>query len=156
MINVEVPGRKAISLVGVLFDMNGTLTVDGVLGDEERRLLTQLGERLRVYVLTADTFGTAANVFAGLPLELRKLTSNCGHLEKKAFLAGLGSGVHAAVGNGFNDHLMLREAALGVCVLGQEGAHPQTLNNADLVVPSAIDAIKLFLNPRRIVAGLRL
>ncbi|MBW1645001.1 MAG: ATPase P [Deltaproteobacteria bacterium] len=155
MITVEIPGRAAVELAGVVFDMNGTLTIDGVLGEPERQLLRRLGERLAVYVLTADTFGTAAGVFAGLPLELHKLTTACGHLEKRAFLAGLGADRHAAVGNGFNDHLLLRAAAVGVCVLGREGAHPLTLGNADLVVPSTAAAIELFLDPRRLVAGLR-
>ncbi|MBN2333387.1 MAG: hypothetical protein JXO49_05060 [Deltaproteobacteria bacterium] len=155
MIKVAIPGRREISLAGVVFDMNGTLTVDGRLGAHERQLIISLASQLDIWVLTADTFGTATAVFADLPVRLGKLSSRTGFLEKKKFLESRGSRTHAAVGNGYNDHLMLKQAVLGICVLGPEGAHPLSLAHADLVVPSTVDAIELFLSPQRLVAGLR-
>lgn len=155
MLTINIPGSHELALEGVVFDMNGTLTIDGTLAEGDRKLLELLAERLNVYVLTADTFGTAAITFADLPLELHRLEKQDGFLEKKAFIDSLGSLSHAAVGNGYNDHLMLRSAAIGVCVLGDEGAHPLSLSCADLVVSSTRDALELFLNPRRLIAGLR-
>jgi soluble P-type ATPase len=50
---------------------------------------------------------------------------------------------------------MLRAARLGVAVIQAEGAAAQALAAADLVLPSIIDALELFQNPRRLVASLR-
>ncbi len=155
MLKIEIPGRSDILLEGIVFDMNGTLTVDGKLDDKDRELLELLTGRLQVYVLTADTFGTAATMFAGLPLEICRLKGRDGSLEKKKFIDSRDSSSLAAVGNGYNDHLMLRSAALGICVLGREGAHPLTMTHADLIVPSTGAALELFLHPLRLVAGLR-
>lgn len=155
MVKLEIPGRSDILLEGVVFDMNGTLTVDGELAARDRELLILLAGKLQVYVLTADTFGTAAGVFAGLPLEICRLRGMAGFLEKKKFIDSRRSSSLAAVGNGYNDHLMLKSAALGICVLGKEGAHPLTIAHADLVVPSTGAALELFLHPLRLVAGLR-
>ena len=155
MLKIDIPGRHELLLKGIVFDMNGTLTTDGKFDQRNRELLILLAERLSVYVLTADTFGTAAAAFADLPLELHRLKSRTGFLEKKDFIDSLGSSSHAAVGNGYNDHLMLRSAAVGVCVLGVEGAHPLTMTYADLIVSSTGAALELFLHPRRLLAGLR-
>lgn len=155
MLKIEIPGRHDISLEGVVFDMNGTLTVDGKMDDGDWELLKLVAEKLQVYVLTADTFGLAETTFAGLPLELCRLKGKNGFLEKKNFVDSRGSSFLAAVGNGYNDHMMLKAAALGICVLGPEGAHPMTLANADLLVTSTRAALELFLNPLRLVAGLR-
>jgi len=155
MLKIEIPGRSDILLEGIVFDMNGTLTVDGELDDKNRELLELLAGRLQVYVLTADTFGTAVTMFAGLPLEICRLKGGPGFLEKKKFIDSRDSSSLAVVGNGYNDHLMLRSAALGICVLGEEGAHPLTMSHADLIVPSTGAALELFLHPLRLVAGLR-
>ena len=155
MLKLEIPGRSDILLEGIVFDMNGTLTVDGELDARDRERLMLLAGKLRVYVLTADTFGTAATMFAGLPLEICRLKGRTGFLEKKKFIDSRDSSSLAAVGNGYNDHLMLQSAALGICVLGEEGAHPLTITHADLIVPSTGAALELFLHPLRLVAGLR-
>lgn len=155
MVKLEIPGRSDILLEGVVFDMNGTLTVDGGMDAGNRELLMLVAGKLQVYVLTADTFGTAATMFAGLPLEICRLQGKAGFLEKKKFIDSRKSSSLAAVGNGYNDHLMLKSAALGICVLGKEGAHPLTIAHADLVVPSTGAALELFLHPLRLVASLR-
>jgi len=60
-----------------------------------------------------------------------------------------------AIGNGSNDVLMLREAALGIGVIGEEGCSKDVLKEADLVVKNVIDALSILLHPERIVATLR-
>ena len=83
MLKLEIPGHSDILLEGIVFDMNGTLTVGGELAARDRELLMLLAGKLQVYVLTADTFGTAATMFAGLPLEICRLKGRTGFLEKK-------------------------------------------------------------------------
>lgn len=59
------------------------------------------------------------------------------------------------IGNGNNDHLTLREIALGIAVLGDEGMSVSTMKHADILVKNISDAIDLFLKPKRLIATLR-
>ncbi len=155
-LNLDIPGGKALELHGVLCDMNGTLTLDGQLSSEVAESLQRVAATLNVYIMTADTFGTARKMFASLPVELIGMPAETpGAVAKQDFLKKLGAKTHAAIGNGYNDHLMLQEAALGICVLGPEGAHARSMAAADLIVTNPIDALNLLLKPQRLIAGLR-
>ena len=155
-LTLAIPGRRTLILDGILCDMNGTLTTDGRLAAEVGKSLTELAQQVQVYVMTADTFGTAAAIFAPLPVELVKMPPRIpGATAKLDFLRKLGPETHAAIGNGYNDHLMLKEAAVGICVIGNEGAHTLSLQAADLAVTSTLNALNLFLQPKRLLAGLR-
>ena len=57
--------------------------------------------------------------------------------------------------NGTNDAEMLREAALGIAVIGPEGASGATVAAADLVCRSINDALGLLRDPRVLAATLR-
>ncbi len=155
-LTLAVPGRENLDLDGVLCDMNGTLTTDGKLTAAVGKRLTELSQLIKVYVMTADTFGTAAGIFASLPVELVRMPSELpGATTKLDFLKKLGSNTHIAIGNGYNDHLMLAEAVVGICIIGDEGAHRLSLNAADLIVTSPLAALNLLLQPKRLLAGLR-
>ncbi len=153
---LAVPGQKTLVLDGVLCDMNGTLTTDGKLAPEVGRSLTELSQLIKINVMTADTFGTAAEIFAPLPVELVRMPPNIpGATAKLDFLKKLGPSTHIAIGNGYNDHLMLKEAVVGICIVGDEGAHQLSLNAADLIVTSPYAALNLLLQPKRLIASLR-
>ena len=155
-LKLDIPGGKTLELQGVLCDMNGTLTLDGQLSREVADVLKRLASTLKIYVMTADTFGTARKMFGSLPVELVGIpAATPGALAKRDFLKELGPETHAAIGNGYNDHLMLQEAALGICILGSEGAHALSMAAADLIVTNPIDALNLLLKPQRLIAGLR-
>ena len=155
-LNLDIPGGKTLDLHGVLCDMNGTLTLDGQLSREVGESLQRVAAIMKVYVMTADTFGTARKMFASLPIELVGMPAEIpGALAKRDFLKKLGAKTHAAIGNGYNDHLMLQEAALSICILGSEGTHTLSMAAADLVVSNPTDALNLLLKPQRLIAGLR-
>jgi len=155
-LTLTVPGWKTLDLDGILCDMNGTLTTDGELAPEIGSSLTELTQLIKVYVMTADTFGTAAEIFTPLPVELVRMPPGLpGATAKLEFLKKLGADTHIAIGNGYNDHLMLKEAVVGICIIGKEGAHRFSLNAADLIVTSPYAALNLLLQPKRLIAGLR-
>lgn len=60
-----------------------------------------------------------------------------------------------AIGNGRNNRLMLKEAALGIGVIQEEGASAESILSADLVYKSIINALDLLINRKRLVASLR-
>jgi soluble P-type ATPase len=50
---------------------------------------------------------------------------------------------------------MLKEAAVGICVLSVEGTAAETILSADLVLPGIFEALELFDKPLRLVSSLR-
>jgi soluble P-type ATPase len=156
MISVDIPGRGMLQLKYIVLDYNGTMAQDGVLlpGVEER--LNQLSESLEVHILTADTFGKCRGECKGIKGTVQILSQPIGAGEKEAFVQRLGAEHTVAVGNGANDRLMLAKAALGIVILGSEGTSIQALQNADVAVKDINDGLELLLQPKRLVATLRL
>jgi len=152
MIRVDIPNWGIIELQHAVFDINGTLTVDGMPIPGVVDHLNALAAQLTIHALTAGTHGnlqTLEKAF-GFPLKI------IGTGEDKAnYVQMLGPPSVIAIGNGANDAAMLRLAAIGVAVLAAEGVAISALQAADVLVSGPIDAIELVLNPKRLVATLR-
>ncbi|HMJ80262.1 MAG TPA: ATPase P [Candidatus Dormibacteraeota bacterium] len=152
MRSYDVPGGQRLELDHLVLDLNGTLSERGSLiaGVEER--LRRLSVDLDLHLVTADTRGTAARLAAELPVSISPITRGS---EKAAYVQRLGAGRTAAIGNGRNDEAMLRTAALGIAVVGPEGAATAALLAADLVTNSVVDALDLLLDPATLASTLR-
>ena len=155
MIAINIPGHGELRLNYMVSDYNGTLACDGILFPEIVPLLQALSDKLEIHVITADTFGLAGKSLSGLPVTLAILPKENQAQGKLDYVEQLGLTSAVCLGNGRNDELMLREAALGVCLLQAEGANVRTLLSADVVCQSAEDALNLLLKPKRLVATLR-
>jgi soluble P-type ATPase len=151
-VDVDIPGGKRLVLTHLLLDFTGTLSCDGVLLPGVSQRLDALGQKLRIIVLTADTFGTAAKQLEGLPLDLNPIQTG---QDKVKFLADLNSSETAAVGNGRNDVGMVRAAGLGIAVIGPEGCAGELITAAKVVCCDILAALDLLLSPLRIKATLR-
>lgn len=168
MINVCISGFGYLELEHLVLDFNGTLALDGVLLPGVAGALRSLSGQLTVHVVTADTHGGCARALTGLPVQLTVLDPGDnvglkagiaaqGEAEaKQKLLLSLGPERCAAVGNGRNDVLMLRDAALGVAVVQGECASTAAVQAADLIAPDILSCLGLFLHPARIKAGLRI
>lgn len=158
MIDIAIPGFGAFKLRSLALDFNGTLGLDGALLPGVAERLTALAERLHVVVLTADTHGTVRNIVAGMPVDVQVVHTGPGKPRedeaKRAAIIGLQRDV-AFFGNGFNDRLALEVAALGVLVLGPEGASMEAMQHADVLVTDIRHALDLLLVPTRLQATLR-
>lgn len=152
---ISIPGYADLTLTSALFDLNGTLALDGLIADSTRERLISLSESLALYVMSADTHGTLEQVCAGLPLAIHRVQTDLGAPAKRAFLETLDPQRTVTVGNGRNDVLMLQAAALGIVVLGAEGAAKDALLAADVVFSSINHALDALLHPKRLVATLR-
>jgi len=156
MIQITLPGRNInLHLNNLLLDLNGTLTIDGVLPEGVKERITLLKEKLNLYLLTADTYGVGRQVADELGIELLKVSGENGGVDKRDFLNTLEQEKTAAIGNGYNDRLMLEEAVLSIVIMGSEGCSVQALKNADIAVNNIVDALDLLIKPLRIVATLR-
>lgn len=155
MISVDIPGLGKLQIEAVVLDYNGTIALDGNLLAGVLENLNALANQIKVYIITADTFGKAAAQCQALYGEIIILKNELGAEEKEAFVTSLGAQQVVAIGNGVNDALMLQKAALGILIIGHEGAAVKTLNAADIVVTDINEALGLLLHSKRLKATLR-
>ncbi len=156
MVRLDIPGWGPVTLQHAVLDVNGTLALDGRLIDGVAERIRALRERLQVHLLTADTHGRQGEIDALLGLAARRMERGQPEDEQKeAYVRGLGADSVVAIGNGVNDRLMLRAAAIGIVILGPEGAARAALDGADVVVTTPLAALDLLLNERRLLATLR-
>ncbi len=152
---LDIPGFGPLDMAHLVLDFNGTIALDGALLPGVAERIRTLAGRMDVYVVTADTFGRVRKELAGLPCAVEVLTPGDEAEAKLAVVQRLGAGRVVAVGNGANDAAMLKEAALGLAVVGGEGAASTTVRAADVVVTDVLTGLDLLLNPLRLTATLR-
>jgi P-type E1-E2 ATPase len=155
MIELNIPGWGQLRLEHLVMDVNGTLAVDGQLLEGVSRLLKILRDRLTLHLLTADTHGRQAIIDGQLGLKAVRIPPGDEAAQKAGYVRQLGAQSVVAVGHGANDAGMLKEAALGICVLSKEASAVETLLAADLLAPDIFTALELLDKPLRIVATLR-
>ncbi len=152
---IDIPGYLTLDLKYLILDYNGTIALDGSIPDSVKERLRTLSNDLEIYILTADTHGTAAQMCEGLPLVIKTFPTNDAMNEKLAIINSLDSSKCIAIGNGRNDLLMCREAGLSIAVIGKEGTYGKLLSQVHICVTSIEDALDLFLKPKRLIATLR-
>ena len=154
MIHMDIPGWGNMDIENILLDLNGTLATDGKIPTEVRGRINSLSDKVSIYILTADTQGTADEEIRDLKAKLIKMPGEDSKNGKLEFIKDLEIERTVAIGNGNNDQLILNEAGLGIAVLGDEGMSVSAMKNADIVVKSIFDALDLFLKPKRLLATL--
>lgn len=155
MLEIKIPGSKALSLKYLVCDYSGTLSVDGVLVSGVREKIRQLSEVLEIHVLTSDTHGKAAEELKDADCQLQILEGEDHTQQKTEFVEKLGAQKTVAFGNGRNDVGMLNRAVLSIAVCLVEGCAIEVLDNSDIMVKSATDAFDLLISPNRLQATLR-
>ena len=152
---IEIPNYGILEIDNIVCDYNGTIAKDGevLLGIKE--IFLELSKEFRLFVITADTFGSVKKQLEGYGAEIKILTSSDHTLEKAEFIDSLGAQSCAALGNGNNDRDMLERAAISIAVLGDEGCSIESMLRADIAVRSSLDGLSLFIEPKRLIATLR-
>ena len=155
MVTVDIPGMGSRSWTHLVLDVNGTLSINGVLIPGVADRIHSLAERLDVSLLTANTRGTAGEIASRLGVRWKQLEHGCEAEQKEGYVYDLGADQVIAIGNGNNDAAMLSAASLGIVVLGAEGTATRALLQADVVARDILEALDLLLDPVRLVATLR-
>ena len=155
MIEINIPGRGSLRLEHLVTDVNGTLAIDGQLIPGVAKQISSLRDRLTIHLLTADTHGQQALIDQQLNLTAVRIQPGNESEQKAEYVRQLGAETVVAVGQGANDANMLKEAALGICIMSQEGIATETLLSSDLVMLNISAALELFDRPLRIIASLR-
>ncbi len=155
MINIEVPGRCLYSIENIVFDYNGTIAVNGIISSTIRDKISLLCEMANVYILTADTYGSAARECEGLNVKLMTFPKDDAGDYKAKIVSSLGSNNTICFGNGYNDKKMFEVSRISVAVLEEEGVCSNLISVSDILVKSIEDGINLLLKPNRLIATLR-
>lgn len=155
MIDIAISGMGNYKVEHLVLDLNGTIALDGriIEGVEER--LEKLSQKLDITVVTADSNRNAERLLGDLPVTIFIVKETRENDQKLGVVLDKGKDRTVSIGNGRNDVSMLRESAIGVCVLGGEGASPEAMVASNLVVPTINDALDLLLKPHRLRATLR-
>lgn len=155
MIDITIPGRGNYTIENLILDLNGTIALDGRIIKGVREKVAKLSQKLDVIVVTADTNKNAEELLRDLPVTLYKIKEANENDQKLELLINKGKDNTMSIGNGCNDVSMLKESAIGICVLGKEGASGEAMITSDLVVTAINDALDLLLKPNRLRATLR-
>ncbi|MEW9122716.1 MAG: ATPase P [Thermotaleaceae bacterium] len=152
---IDIPGRKILEIKNLVFDYNGTLGVDGKLINGIGQKLRAAKELYNIYVITADTYGTAVSQCRQWDIAVMVFSGEQIAKEKRKYVSTLGAHETICIGNGVNDIEMFEEGALSIAVIGEEGCAGKLLCAADIIVKDIKDALDLVLNPKRMKATLR-
>ena len=155
MIKIEIPNYNTLELEHVVLDYNGTIAKDGQLKEEVKALLPQLCKAYTVHVITADTFGSVKSQMKGFSVVINVLKTDNHTAEKAEYIENLQKETCIAIGNGNNDKEMLKNAILGIAIIGDEGCATATLLQSDISCTSIDDALTLLVNKKRLIATLR-
>ena len=155
MNEIIIPNYKTLTVTNIVLDYNGTIAKDGLLKEEVKSLLEKLTKEYKVYVITADTFGSVQAQLKEYDVSVKILNTDNHTLEKAEFVQSLNAANTVAIGNGNNDALMIQYATIGIAILGDEGCSSKTLLASDITCKSIKDALELFLNTKRLIATLR-
>ncbi|MBN1193341.1 MAG: HAD family hydrolase [Coriobacteriia bacterium] len=155
MLELDIPGYGALKLEHLVLDVNGTIAGGGELLPGVAEGLAELSGVMHTVAITADTHGTAAALGEQLGIDVHIIASGWEAGDKLALVQDLGPDSVVATGNGANDALVLRACAVGICVIGPEGAARAAIESADVVVGSIETALGILADPRRLMATLR-
>lgn len=153
------PGRATLRLDHLVLDVNVTVTSGGkLIAGVAERLQSFRQRGLQVHCITADTRGQQSRLDREIGLGAVRISASGAGEEarsKAAFIRELGAMQVISVGNGANDAEMLRDAALGIAVLGPEGLALDALLAADVLSSSIHHALDLIEDPDRLIATWR-
>jgi P-type E1-E2 ATPase len=155
MLEMNIPFFGLLRLQYLVLDVNGTIALDGQLLPGVSERIGRLNAMLEPSLVSADTQGTLSILADSLKIKAKRLDPGNESIQKAEWVESLGPARVVAIGNGANDAEMLRRAALGIAIMGNEGLSTKSLDAADVLAPSIETALDLLLLPRRLMATLR-
>lgn len=155
MLDLDISGYKKMLLSFLVLDFNGTIACDGRLIPEIKNILIELSRNFTIHILTADTFGSVEKELNNIPCQIAIIAKKDQERAKADYVRQLDPQKTVCIGNGRNDALMLKEAALGIAVIQTEGAAVEAVLAADIITRDIRDALDLLRHPLRLTATLR-
>lgn len=149
----NVPHGESFEITTIVLDLNGTLSVNGAIPSGVKEKIDALRqEGFKIILFTGDQRGTAKDLCSDLGIEFK--IAGTGAL-KEAEMLKLDVDKCAAIGNARIDISTFKHAKISVLTLQAEGIHAKAVAHADIIVPSIVDALDLFLNKNSLCATMR-
>lgn len=136
----------------MVIDLNGTLTVGGMLDIAIVPLLKQLKEDGWTLCLLTGNQRWNADMFSKYGLDIVKVANAA---EKEEYILSLDVDWCVAIGNARIDIGMFKHAKVSVATLQAEWIHTDILSHVDIIVPSMLNALELFIDPNRFAATMK-
>ena len=152
---IKISGFGDYNIHNVVFDLNGTLMIDGKISENVEDRIKQLSNLLNVLIASSDIHGNLQDIATELGVKFCRLNPGTTAQQKLEIIQNLGADSTIAIGNGSNDVSMLKAAAIGIAIVGREGGSSKAIDAADFVCSDICDAIDCIINPTRIIATLR-
>jgi len=150
--NIDIPGVLSFDLKHVFIDYNGTVAHEGNLLPGILKQIETLSSFYKLHILTGDTYGTVRTLLTDESIDvILAYTAK----EKLSVIKGFNPSECICIGNGSIDALMLKESAVGICVIGKEGCSSKAILNADIVVNNIFDAFSIISHPNQLIATLK-
>jgi len=145
-------GEK-LTLNKIILDLNGTITLKGkiIKGVKEKiAKLRKLG--FEIFILTGDARGNAKKIANELNVNyLIAINSR----EKAKIMKTLNPKECVAIGNARIDIGMFKNAKIRILTLQAEGIHAKAIPYVDIIIPSILDALDLFIDKNSFLATMK-
>lgn len=157
MKKINIPNFGETVIRNVIFDINGTIQFQGEISVELVKKFHKFKEIYNIYLISADTRGNLKDLAEKLGVKYIKITpKEISEARAKNYeLEKLGKKETIVVGNGNNDSLMIKNAILGIVIIGAEGAATKSLLNSDLVFTDPNDVLDFLMDDKAIIGTLR-
>ncbi len=149
MIRIERPGLSPVEIEFVLIDLEGTLAIDRRVHPKAKDKINLLSKRARIYILTKEKKELIEENLRKVKAEIVYFAESGSSQRKLDLLHQLGPARCVAIGNGADDAAMIKEAAIGISIIGKEGSAGEAVRNSDLVFTDILDALEFLLKPLR-------
>ncbi|MDV7188587.1 hypothetical protein R3X25_14970 [Lutibacter sp. TH_r2] len=130
---ISIPGNKNFNIKNLVLDYNGTIANNGQLIIGVEKAINTLSKEIKIYVITADTFGTVETELKNANCKILKIGKENQNQQKLDLILKLNPNNTVSFGNGKNDELILKESAIGIGILENEGIYAKNLLNADIL-----------------------
>jgi P-type E1-E2 ATPase len=149
----HIPKGETLEINTIVLDLNGTLTVKGILENSTIELIKQLqNNSFRLVLISGDIRGNAKTIAKKLGMDLYLGSTSD---EKAAQMQQFDKNKTAAIGNARIDIGTFENAVLSIATLQSEGIHTAIINHVDIIVPSIDDALRLFIDKKSLEGTLR-
>lgn len=147
------PNGEVLEINTIVLDLNGTLSVKGIVAASTKDLIQELQNLgYRLILISGDIRGSAKQIAdeMGLELYLGKTSA-----EKAVQMQQFDKSKTAAIGNARIDIGTFENAALSIATLQEEGIHTKILQYVDILIPNIDDALRLFMDKKSMEGTLR-
>jgi soluble P-type ATPase len=148
-----IPNGETFEINTIVFDLNGTLSVNGKIKKttvSRLKKLKKLGCKLIVF--TGDIRSNAEELCGSIGVDFMITKTGT---DKEREMKKLDKGTCAAIGNARIDIPMFDNARISVITLQAEGIHKDIISHADIITTSIDDALDLFINAESLCATMR-